>query len=497
VKRIVTHIIALLGSRYFLYGVIIFFSIEALWVAVSSLYPMAFDEDFHVGIITIYSQQWLPFLGGQPLNADQLGALQHDPSYLYHYLMSFPYRLIGLFTDSQTMQVIVLRLLNIGLFVWGLYLFCRVMRRVGISAALTHTALALFVLIPIVPLVAGQINYDNLLMPLTAWMCLSVCSLYEQFQKRTINLKTISLFVSLVLLTSLIKFPFLPIATAAVVFVCITGWRAFRGRGTQLRTAIRKGLVALSARTLIGLALLVLLSFGLFVERYGYNLAVYHHPVPECDAVLDEESCMAYGPWARNHLYAQAKGDVDPNPLAYTWHWLQALHYRLFFMVNGPHDQFRNYPPLPLPAAAAVIIAVSGMVALVLYWRRAFRGQPLLLFFAGVCILYALALWVDDYLQYLYTGEPVAINGRYLLPILLPLAIVIGRALHIALAQWQAAKAFAAGVMIVLFLQGGGVLSFILRSNSAWYWDSGIVNSVNHDARTILSPFIIEGSKYY
>src|SRR5262245_25799525 len=114
--NIAAHIKALLSSRRLTYVILGFFVFEALWVAFSAVYPMAFDEDFHLGIIKIYSHQWLPFLSDNAVNTGQFGALSRDPSYLYHWLMSFPFRLVQLFTDSQTAQVIVLRLINIALF---------------------------------------------------------------------------------------------------------------------------------------------------------------------------------------------------------------------------------------------------------------------------------------------------------------------------------------------------------------------------------------------
>ena len=52
-------------------------------------------------------------------------------------------------------------------------------------------------------------------------------------------------------------------------------------------------------------------------------------------------ACMEYGPWARNYRMAARKGYVDPNPLSYTWVWLQGLHYRMFFMISGPPKQER------------------------------------------------------------------------------------------------------------------------------------------------------------
>ncbi|MGI0134888.1 MAG: hypothetical protein ACREBW_08030, partial [Candidatus Micrarchaeaceae archaeon] len=84
---------------------------------------MAFDENFHFGLIQLHADQWLPFFTHQPANADAYGAIARDPSYLYHFLMSIPYRLIRLITPNTTAQIIALRLINIALFTSGFVLF--------------------------------------------------------------------------------------------------------------------------------------------------------------------------------------------------------------------------------------------------------------------------------------------------------------------------------------------------------------------------------------
>ncbi len=490
-------LVRFLSSRRFFYGVLVFFVLESLWIALSARYPMAFDEDFHMGIIKIYSQHWLPFLSGQPDGANTFGAVAHDPSYLYHYLMSFPYRLLAACTDSQAIQVIGLRLLNIPMVVLALLLFRRLLRRVGMSDAYTHTALALFALIPILPLLAGQINYDNLLLPLVALTCLLAVDVYSGFRRRECNLALVGALAVVCMAASLVKYAFLPLAAVTVGFLAVGLWQGFHGRGRALATAVYRSAKTLRRRTAVVLALGVLVLAGLFIQRYGVNMVQYHTPVPSCDAVLNESACRSYGPWLRNYELAKAKGETDSSPVTYTVHWVQALHYRLFFMVNGPHDNFRNYPPLLLPSATAVLLAVSASVALLLYGRRVFSGQPLLIYLAALVGFYAAVLWAEDYSQFIETGQPVAINGRYLLPVALPLAAVAGRALRVALSGTPRVKAWAAAVVLVLFLQGGGVSTFILRSDAAWYWQNTVVWHANNAAHHVLAPIIIEGSKYY
>ena len=70
---------ALAAERCF-YLIVILFGVQAVWFAFTARYPMAFDENFHFGLIQLHAQQWLPFFTSQPLHAEQFGAVVRDPS---------------------------------------------------------------------------------------------------------------------------------------------------------------------------------------------------------------------------------------------------------------------------------------------------------------------------------------------------------------------------------------------------------------------------------
>src|SRR4051812_30373118 len=93
------RIIRLLNSSLFFKIVVALLVLQAAWIAFTGLYPMAFDEDYHLGVIRLYAHHLSPFWDGQPDGADRFGAVARDPSFLYQYLMSFPYRLISLVTS--------------------------------------------------------------------------------------------------------------------------------------------------------------------------------------------------------------------------------------------------------------------------------------------------------------------------------------------------------------------------------------------------------------
>jgi hypothetical protein len=392
----------------------------------------------------------------------------------------------------------VLRVLNIGMLGSGLVLFRRVLQQTRLSAPLVNTSLLLFVLIPITPQLAAHINYDNVFVPLVAAVCLLMFRFMEQLRQRQVDVRTLLVGLSVCLLGSLVKYAFLPILAAVAIWTLVAFCKYFRHHWRQLWPAIGTGWQAMSRNARVGVVVLLVVSAGLFVQRFGVNMLAHKTPIPSCDAVLSTDECSAYGPWYRNYTLEQERDDTrfSHNPLIYTGEWLYWLWYRLFFAINGPTHAYANYPPLPLPSHAAVVLTVVGLAAVAAYARVLWRDWRLL-FMAIISIAYVAALWAEDYSQYLETGNPVAINGRYLLPVLLLAAAIMGHAFSRVLARRAQLKPIMAAAVLLLFLQGGGALTFILRSDNTWYWPNATVRHVNSAARRALSPIIIEGSKQY
>ncbi|HUD05946.1 MAG TPA: hypothetical protein VMR18_03495 [Candidatus Saccharimonadales bacterium] len=476
--------------------------LEASWIALSAVYPQAFDENFHFGLIKVYSHYWLPFLNGQPANANSYGAVAVDPSYLYHYLMSFPYRFISLFVHGQTGQVILLRFINIGMFTTAIVLFRRVLLRARLSPAFTNISLAIFALIPIVPQLAAHINYDNLLLPLTAWVCLLTFKAIDELVARRPTARTLITLATVCLFTSIVKSAFLPIFLGVVIFVLFYAYKKFKGKFKLLFKRLWDSFRSQSwlAKTL--LVVLFLVSLGLFAQRDGTNLVKYHTIEPNCSSVLSVKACEQHGAWESNytkHLtVVSEKGNIHfANPIVYVFMWLYWMWYRLFFAINGMTSNFTNYPPLPLPSAAAAIIAIAGVAAVVKWRKKIFSNNPYIVFFLVISMIYIASLLIDGYAQYRYTNTLVTMNGRYLLPILLLVGAIVGRAFSLSLRSSPQRKTIIAVIALILFLQGGGVLTFITRSDPSWDWSNSAVVHVNNATRKLTKPIIIKGSKYY
>lgn len=488
-----------MASRRFLYVILGIFVLESAWITLSAVYPQAFDEQFHFGLIKVYSHHWLPFLTAQPPHAAAFGAVARDPSYLYHYLMSFPFRLIELFTGAQAAQIIILRFINIALFGGGLILFRRVMLRGGLSKSLANLSLFLFILIPIVPQLAGQINYDNLLFLMVPVVCLLTFNAVEEIKKRRPSARTLLILLAICILTSLVKYAFLPIFLAVVVFLGFYILRRFRGQIGKFFKLLMSSFKNQSLRSKIILLAVLVISLGLFGQRDGVNFVKYHAVTPNCAKVLSLKSCSHYGAWNADYVRRQRvkSGQQTPsdNIFSYSAKWLFWMNYRSFFAVNGLNSNFKNYAPLPLPAAAAAVIALLALIVTIRYFKQIFRKNPYALFLLIATGVYVVSLFIKGYATYQSTDVLENMNGRYLLPILLMLAVIAGRGFSVLLKRFNFAKVIVGVVMVVLFLDGGGLLTFIDRSDASWDWHNSAVVKVNHAARQIVKPIIYDGRK--
>ncbi len=420
------------------------------------------------------------------------GAVARDPSYLYHYLMSFPYRLITLFTHDQTIQVLWLRGLNIALFAWGLVVFRRLLLKTGASKGIVHLCLLLFVLLPVVPQLAAQINYDNLFIPLTGLaLLLTISFSQELLATQRINTKLFLQIISVSLLASLVKYAFLPILAVIFLYVAALLWRTYRKAGwRKLWLGIGFGWTLMGRYTRWLLVLVVVVSAGLFTERYGLNMVHYHTPLPDCRKVLSVSQCSAYGPWIRDYDFAINRIDEEHNPLVFTGEWLYGMWLRLYFALDGPAGQFETRGPLPVPALSVLAFAVLGSGLFIVFAKRIFQryDQSALWLFATMAGVYIATLWIDEYHAYTRTGQPVAINGRYLFPVLLPVVLLLALAYAEWLKQQTAAKLLLAGFIIMCSAWGGGALTYILRSHDSWYWNNAAVRTANHAVQQTLGP---------
>src|SRR3990167_1470786 len=298
-KRKVTLLARVLGSNWFFSFLVVFFLFQTIWIALSNIYPMIFDEEYHLGIIDIYSHQISPFISTQPPEASFHGDITRYGSYLFHYVMSAPYALITNFTNYIHIIVILMRLICIGFVVAGLFVFRAFLIRSGLTKSLAHLSIAFFTLIPLVSFALSQVNYDSLAFLLTASIFYLAIRSIEKNDKQIF---WVILLLSISSLASLVKFTTLPIAFSCVLFVFIILWRKNK---TKTFEVLIKQAKKLPKAQLIIASLFFIFSLGMFTERYGVNMVQYRALEPKCDRIHSEESCIDYTVWRRDTSWKQ------------------------------------------------------------------------------------------------------------------------------------------------------------------------------------------------
>lgn len=503
VKTVSRKIVSVLSHYYFFIGVVTFFFLQMLLVALFSNYPMLFDEEYHLGIIDIYSRQWLPFIITQPPEAAFHGDITRYGSYLFHYIMSFPYRVITLFTNDIQTIMILLRLICIGFVIGGVIVFRKFLLTAGVSRALTHTSIAVFTLIPLVPFALSQLNYDTLAFLLIPSILLLAIKVVDAKKHQT------SLFLVLIgssMLSSLVKFTILPIAFASVVF-CL--YHLYKQHDKKIIKVAKKQFSQYSKKTVVVISLFLVIATGLFVERYMVNIVSYRNIEPKCDQVHSRESCMEYTVWRRDTTWREAneaKNTPRDNPIVYTTSYWAPHIFNDFFVVGAfvylPADkplEIRYLPSGPGSLQASSgnpLLRVVGWVVLfisvilfIFNWKK-IPHKKLLGLMALVLVIYTASLWVRNYTDYLRIGAGTAAQGRYFIPLLIPIFALLG-SMYAVLLKKQMYKLTLLAVCAVFLSQGGGVANYILYSNPKWYWVEGrqTITNINMSARKVLRSF--------
>jgi len=490
------------SSNYFFATILVFFILEALWIALSAAYPQAFDENFHFGLIKIYARHLSPFLTKQPRGGDPYGDVAVHPSYLYHYLMSFPYRIYAHFFHNQISQIIFLRIIDIVLFSVGLIYFFKFMLEIGLPKVYANLSILILSLIPIVPQLAGQINYDNMMFLFTGLIAYLTAKAIKQLRQKNFNMKLLSTILILIILASLVKFAYEPIGLAEGLFLIYVAFQSSDRSIKKLWKHIIDNFKKLPKLTKTILIVSFIIAFGLFFQRDGLNIIKYHTINPPCNDVLTIAQCSSYSVFLHNYVTHQEliNNAYKPNAniIIYLGQWVYWIWYRLFFAVSGVKTHFSNYPPLTLPSAAFLIVAMLALFSFFKYRKKIFKTNDYINLMFLIIVIYVIALIFEGFETYLYTNVLELMNGRYLIPVLLFMSSIAGFFFIKLFAKHPRIKILLTILVVMMFLEGGGVLTFISRSNSTWLINDTTVKKVNKVAKKITKKIIVvKGKKHY
>lgn len=474
ISRVYLIASSILRSKRFTYAVIAIFVVQAVWVALTFSWVI-FDEMFHFGIINVYTNHMWPTIYNQPLAYDVYRDFAGEGSKLYHFLMSFPLRFIEMFVQDSINQLRILRLLNVGFVAVGLVYIYKLFSVVGLSRSLSNIIMLAFVTLPITPWIGGTVNYDNFIFMLTPIFIILSISQYR-------NPNSVRGWLGLLvigMLASLAKFTFLPIFLIGALVPMYALWRSDTRRLTgwsELRRPI----------ALASTAVLVVLTF-LFVQTYGLNTIRYGTPRPSCEASLGLERCRVNSVIKRNEELRVAKQNTQRKsaPL-YSYDWLHEMH-RKFFYSYGSKEQ----PPVPgvlWSYSALGMLGLLSVVAVATYRTRILGQIGVLLAFV---LVYIAIVFVEHYKIYEEYAIPLAVQSRYLLPVLPIIMAGMIVSLQTVLrdklpdARYRLTVIAMLGLLGIGILQGGGILTHLVRMDSSRYWP-GISQRINGTLNTVL-----------
>lgn len=480
----------ILASRKFFIFTVILLVLQALWIAASFNYPLLWDEYYHFGLIQFYAHHLSPIIINQPESLDLYGNVARSPKYFYHYVLSFPFRGIELVTGNQTAQVILLRIINIGIFAGALVAFRKAMLLLTPSRALVHFALLVFVLLPLTPLMAAHINYDTmqfLLAGLVLYWALRFIKA-EQFE-----IRWLLLIIGFGSLAAIVKYTFLPVLVAVALYLLIFIIRKY-GRNTASLAIV--SWQDLPRRTMIALALLVIIGAGLAFERFGGNLVQYGRVDPVCSQVISVERCLSFSPFKQEYTLGQSQGAgsaaptnlVGPLQFSYKY-WLRDI-YKQFFTTGTQlaYEVFVVPEPLKIPFTVMAIAGIVGLVCFIVASPQLLRRPEVQIVLLSAFLL-ALSLWLVEYEKYVRTGAPLAIQGRYLLP-LFPLVLLVCIIAVDKVVHWKRLKAALGAIVIAGLIWGGGLLPHIVQSSQEWYWQNRLIVNTNDAITDALDPVL-------
>lgn len=473
-----TRFFGLLASRKFFYFVLALAALQGVWYALGFA-PSIYDEGVHLGIINAYSHHLSPFISKQPTSLDSLGQITSNSSYLYYYLMSWPLRIMQLFTDNTQAQIIFLRLLNVAMFTGGLFAYGKLLYRSRVSRAVTNVALLIVILIPATAPLPGAVNYDNavfLLSGLLLYLTVSIIS------GRTLTFKQASSFMILGLLGSLVKFEFLALFAPVALYVLVCLYR--RGPSRVAAGLVNSFKKMRPHYSYLLLAVLIL-SLGLFIERPVVNELKYHNVNPQCEQILSKERCMKNYTAARNITLREDKpaNFMPANPVKYFVHfWAPGMMSTQTVLLGGE-------TPFRAMTVFSYGLASAGTILILLYLRDFLKKREYRLLLI-IMAAYGLLLAAYNYDAYREYASPVAITGRYLLPVMPIFVFFALLALVSMLRKYPKILLLGCVGAILLLANGGGIITYMMDVPSRLYWPGFSDKGLSETVKDVMQPVI-------
>ena len=404
---------ALLGLRTFMASplarrlVLALFVLQAVFLVFTVRIGTPPDEANHIQFISYYADHSLSPILNQQQPTYNLGDKTREVDYLYHYVMSLIERVLPL---SRHAEILSIRLFSVLFGLLAFMTLARAFRLMGLTAGVITGTLLLLSNLPMILMLSSAVNNDALV-----WlgMSLGLLLLIRLWKKPT--LLDLVWLINLSLLGGLVKRTFLPLGMVFGVLGLIVLVRHTR--------AIMIGLKRLNWQ--LALAVIVLLlGVGLFTERVGGNVVRYGKVVVSCDQVRGEAACYNFWVNVRARDLAQRTPEAQVAPINFATRWVGES----FVNIVDIQSQGWRHEVKPVRWLTPVLawLFIAGLAYGVIYEFRRFTTDQRArwrVYIAGIALFYVGVQFMVNFTSYRHQHVfGLALNGRYILPGLLPLA---------------------------------------------------------------------------
>lgn len=466
----VSRVLRIAGSRLLQRLIVGYFLVQASYMALTTKIGIPPDERWHIGLIRFYVENgWSPFVADQRSDF-QLGDLERNPNYLYHYGLSFLYRLSP-FGDEGT--VILLRFVNIALAALTIFVLLAILRRLRLPLIVQNLTVFLLINTLMFTFLSASVNYDNLLILLAAIAFYGFFGLLEEPNGRS--------FVTLLLGSLgaiLAKQAAVPLVLLLFGVLALAHWRRWGPFLTSIRRWFRP------ARPSVVLACVcMLILIGLVAERYVGNVIQYGKLGVSCDRVHDVEQCEQYAVFSRNRTLAMNKPPSDQlmSLPEFSLRWTHGMFDRTVRIFA--HKVPRPIYPLQM---GAFIVAIVLIFALIREMDRQYRTLNYGVAVAGLYILVLLLVNWKSYRQYGVFG--LALQGRYAFPVI-GIVYMAGSFYLLRLLKGRRFGVLVGLTCLFILFAGASLPAYLYSTDSTWYRSPmASPTSTLHDALHTLVP---------
>lgn len=402
------------------------------------------DETNHIAFIDFYAKHSLSPVFSHQQPTYSLGDKTREVDYLYHYCMSL---LVRALPFSPNVEYKIIRLLSVAFGLLTFLLLARLFRRLGVSWGAITAGLAVLTNLPMVLMMSSAINNDVLVwlgMALGLWLLVRL--------RERPAATDLAWLIALVLLGGLVKRNLLPVCLLLGLAALWIGLRHYRMFWAELRSPRRQLLLAL---------VVVVIGFGLFAERVGGNIVRYGNITVSCEQVQGEAACYNFWANVRARDLAKRPPETPVAPASFVVRWFNDSIFNIIdIQTQGWRHEVK--PARWLPQLLTWLLLLGLLYGLVRDLRSRDQKANWRLFVLLAAVYFMLIQLLVNFSTYRhYRIYGLALNGRYIIPSLLPLALLASFYWSVWLRRYPKLLFVAALLVAAATITGSGLLMML------------------------------------